>query len=72
MGRQCVVLSHQIARTPSAIFMIIRWLALPGVLAGIDDSQLAPWYVNAGLLSWMGTYLLYPPGACGSAAGMES
>jgi hypothetical protein len=44
----------------SAIFMIIGWLAVPGVLAGIDDPQLAPWYVNAGLLSWMGTYLLYP------------
>jgi hypothetical protein len=44
----------------SAIFMIIGLLALPGVLARIDDPQLAPWYVNAGLLSWMGTYLLYP------------
>jgi hypothetical protein len=44
----------------SAIFMIIGLLALPGVLVGIDDPQLAPWYVNAGLLSWMGTYLLYP------------
>jgi hypothetical protein len=44
----------------SAIFMIIGLLALPGVLAGIDDPQLAPWYVNAGLLNWMGTYSLYP------------
>jgi len=44
----------------SAIFMIIGLLALPGVLAGVDDPQLAPWYVNAGLLSWLGTYLLYP------------
>jgi hypothetical protein len=44
----------------SAIFMIIGLLAVPGVLAGIDDPQLAPWYVNAGLLNWMGTYLLYP------------
>jgi hypothetical protein len=44
----------------SAIFMIIGLLALPGVLAGIDDPQLAPWYVNAGLLNWMGTYGLYP------------
>ena len=44
----------------SAIFMIIGLLSLPGVLVGIDDPQLAPWYVNAGLLSWMGTYLLYP------------
>jgi hypothetical protein len=44
----------------SAIFMIIGLLALPGVLAGVDDPQLAPWYVNAGLLNWLGTYLLYP------------
>jgi hypothetical protein len=44
----------------SAIFMIIGLLSLPGVLVDIDDPQLAPWYVNAGLLSWMGTYLLYP------------
>ena len=44
----------------SAIFMIIGLLALPGVLAGIDDPQLAAWYVNVGLLNWMGTYLLYP------------
>jgi hypothetical protein len=44
----------------TAIFMIIGWLAVPGVLLRIDDPQLAPWYVNAGLLSWMGTYLLYP------------
>jgi hypothetical protein len=44
----------------AAIFLIIGWLVVPGVVAGIDDAQLAPWYVNAGLLSWMGTYLLYP------------
>jgi hypothetical protein len=46
--------------TTAAIFMIIGLLALPGVVARIDDPQLAPWYVNAGLLNWMGTYLLYP------------
>ena len=44
----------------SAIFMIIGLLALAGALAAIDDPQLAPWYVNAGLLNWMGTYGLYP------------
>jgi len=44
----------------AAIFMIIGWLAIAGVIARIDNSQLAPWYVNAGLLNWMGTYLLYP------------
>ena len=44
----------------TGIFMIIGWLALAGVIARIDDPQLAPLYVNAGLLNWMGTYLLYP------------
>ena len=44
----------------AAIFMIIGWLAIAGVIARIDDPQLAPWYVNAGLLNWLGTYLLYP------------
>ena len=44
----------------AAIFMIIGLLVVPGVVTGIDDPQLAPWYVNAGLLNWMGTYLLYP------------
>jgi hypothetical protein len=44
----------------TAIFMILGWLAVPGVVGRIDDPQLAPWFVNAGLLSWMGTYLLYP------------
>ena len=44
----------------TGIFMIIGWLALPGVVARIDYPNLAPWYVNAGLLNWMGTYVLYP------------
>jgi hypothetical protein len=44
----------------AAIFMIIGWLAIAGVIARIDDPQLAPWYVNAGLINWTGTYLLYP------------
>jgi hypothetical protein len=44
----------------TGVFMIIGWLALAGVIARIDDPQLAPLYVNAGLLNWMGTYLLYP------------
>jgi hypothetical protein len=44
----------------TGIFMIIGWLAIAGVIARIDDPQLAPWYVSAGLLNWKGTYLLYP------------
>ena len=44
----------------AGISMIIGWFALAGVIARIDDPQLAPLYVNAGLLNWIGTYLLYP------------
>jgi hypothetical protein len=44
----------------AGIFMIIGWLGIPGVIARIDDPQLAPWCVSAGLINWMGTYLLYP------------
>jgi hypothetical protein len=44
----------------TGIFMIIGWLTIAGVIARIDDPQLAPWYVNAGLVNWTGTYLLYP------------
>jgi hypothetical protein len=46
--------------TTTAIFMIIGWLAMAGVTTRIDDPQLAPWYVNAGFLNWLGTYRLYP------------
>jgi hypothetical protein len=44
----------------AAVFLIIGLLTLPGVVARIDVPQLAPWYVNAGMLNWTGTYLLYP------------
>jgi hypothetical protein len=43
----------------AAIFMIIGWLAIP-VRWRLDDPQLAPWYVSAQLLNWMGTYGLSP------------
>ena len=40
--------------------MILGLAAIPGVAARIDDWELAPWYVNSALLSWLGTYLVYP------------
>ena len=56
----------------AGIFMIIGLLALPGVLAGIDDPQAAPLYVNAGLLVGWERICSTPPGACGSAEGTEA
>jgi hypothetical protein len=44
----------------AGIFLIIGWLAIPGVLARIDDPDVAPWYVSASQINWMGAYLLYP------------
>jgi hypothetical protein len=40
--------------------MLVGLLAIPGVLARVDDDQAASWYVGASQLSWLGTYLLYP------------
>lgn len=40
--------------------MLLGVLCLPGVLSGIDDQALAPWYVVVGQLGWLGTYALYP------------
>jgi hypothetical protein len=40
--------------------MLVGLLAVPGVLARVDDQNASPWYVVAAQLSWLGTYLLYP------------
>jgi len=40
--------------------MLTGLLALPGVLGGVDDASAASWGVSAGLVSWLGTYVLYP------------
>lgn len=40
--------------------MLSGLLTIPGVLMRVDDWEAAPWYTNAGLLSWLGAYLLYP------------
>jgi hypothetical protein len=44
----------------AAIFMIIDCSPARAYWRPIDDPPLAPWYVNAGLINWMGTYCLYP------------
>jgi hypothetical protein len=40
--------------------MSVGVLALPGILSRVDDPATAPWYVNAALVSWLGTYALFP------------
>ena len=39
---------------------LLGLLAVPGVLARVDDQNAAPWYVVVAQASWLGTYLLYP------------
>ena len=41
-------------------FMSLGLLALPGWVSGVDDWAAAPWYVQLGLVGWLGTYVLYP------------
>lgn len=44
----------------AGVVMLVGLLAVPGVLARVDDQNTAPWYVALAQLSWLGTYLLYP------------
>jgi hypothetical protein len=44
----------------AGVVMLVGLLAVPGVLARVDDPNAAPWYVTVGQLGWLGTYLLYP------------
>lgn len=46
--------------TAAGVVMLLGLAGLPGVLAGVGDWEAAAWYVNAGLLGWLGTYVLYP------------
>jgi hypothetical protein len=40
--------------------MMVGLLGIPGWVSGVDDWAAAPWYVSAAMLSWLGTYVLYP------------
>jgi hypothetical protein len=44
----------------AGIVMLVGLLAIPGVLARVDDQNASPWYVVVAQLSWLGTYVLYP------------
>ena len=57
-----------VAPTPTArrlplvasLLMAIGFLVLPGIISQIDDPASASLLVNAGQLSWLGTFVLYP------------
>lgn len=40
--------------------MAIGLMVIPGIFAGIDTLESAPWYLNLGFLGFLGTYILYP------------
>ena len=44
----------------SGFLMAVGFLAGPGILRGVDAMDAAPWWVNIGLLSGLGWFLLYP------------
>jgi hypothetical protein len=44
----------------TAVCMAIGFLAGPGILGGVDDAEIAPWYVNFGILGSLGWMFLYP------------
>lgn len=41
-------------------FMAMGLLGIPGILARIDTMESLPWYLSAGYLGFLGTYILYP------------
>ncbi len=43
-----------------AVCMAIGFLAGPGILGGVDDTEAAPWFVTVGLLGSLGWMFLYP------------
>jgi hypothetical protein len=44
----------------TAVSMAIGFLAGPGILGGVDETDAAPWFVNLGLLGSLGWMFLYP------------
>jgi hypothetical protein len=44
----------------TAACMAVGFLAGPGILGGLDDTDTAPWFVNVGLLGSLGWMFLYP------------
>ena len=59
---QARLLAQRVARLGQAggLVMVAGLLALPGVLAGQDDLETAPWHALASGVAWLGVYVLLP------------
>ena len=44
----------------TAACMALGFLASPGILGSVDDAEIAPWFVNFGMLGSLGWMFLYP------------
>ena len=72
LGVWLVVLNRPLAGAPPAVvrtmrlglvaggLMAVGLLGIGGWVSGVDDWTAAPWYVQVGLLGWIGTYAVYP------------
>ena len=40
--------------------MVVGIIVIPGIVMRIDSIESSPWFLNLGLLSYIGTYFLYP------------
>lgn len=58
-GRRRPLGASGLGRLAGAV-MALGLLGIPGRVSGVDDWAEAPWYVSLAMLSWLGTYVLYP------------
>ncbi len=49
----------QFGRLTGAL-MALGFLALPGIVRGVDSAETAPWWAHAGFVGGLGWFLLYP------------
>lgn len=45
---------------PVGVVLICGLIVAPGIVMGIDDMEIAPWWVWAGFVSWLGIFVLLP------------
>jgi len=44
----------------TGVVMALGFVASPGVLAGFDDMNAAPWWIWVAFLAWLGIFVLFP------------
>jgi len=44
----------------TGIVMALGFVVSPGVLAGFDDQDTAPWWIWIGFVAWLGIFVLFP------------